>query len=399
MTRSLRAVAMAALLVVALPTAVAGTLAQEEQVTLTIEVVAQGGETVGGADLTVTWEGGSESTTTRANGQALVDVPRGSNPTIEVDHDIYMRNFPLELTNVSQGLVQVPVARSGSVAVTVQGSTGPMEGATVRLVRSGRNAASARSGADGTVVVGPVERGEYGLAVGKPGYLTNASTIQVTDRHERTVQIRPGAVQLRFNITDDHFSPAEPVESARISIAETGDNLTTLENGQRATTAPVNRQYTVTVRKEGYQTVERTVSVREAGLVVDVGLSRTPDLNVELVNRRVVIGESTILTATNEYAEPVANATVRLQGTVVGTTDAQGTVQLPVESVGANTIEVSHGGISNSTVVEGVEAATPTTVTTTTQTSTSSGSGPGFTAALALVSMLAAAGLAARRHR
>jgi len=400
MTRGLRALGLAILLVVALPTAVGGALAQEEQVTLTIEVVTEGGETVGGADLTVTWDGGSETVTTRANGQALIDVPKGSNPTIEVAHDVYMRNFPYEVTNASQGLVQVPVARSGSVEVTVGGSTGPIDGATVRLVRSGRNAASAQTGADGTVVVGPVERGEYGLAVGKPGYVTNASQIQVTGRHQRTVQIGPGAVQVRFNVTDDHFSPPSPVENARIAIAETGDNLSTLENGQRSTTAPVNRQYTVTVRKAGYETVERTVRLREEARVVDVSISRTPDLNVDVVNRRVVVGESTILTATNEYGEPMANATVRLQGAVVGTTDAQGTIQLPVESVGNNTFEVTRDGLSNSTVVEGVEAATPTTVaTTSTATSTSSGGGPGFTAPLALVSLLAAAGLAARRRR
>ena len=398
MTRGLRALGLAFLLVVALPTAVGGALAQEEQVTLTIEVVTEGGETVGGAELTVTWDGGSESATTRANGQALIDVPKGSNPTIEVSHDVYMRNFPYEVTNASQGLVQVPVARSGSVEVSVEGSTGPVEGATVRLVRNGRNAASAETDSSGTVVVGPVERGEYGLAVGKPGYVTNASQIQVTRRHQRTVQIRPGAVQVRFNVTDDHFSPPEPVESARIAIAETGDNLTTLENGQRATTAPVNRQYTVTVRKEGYESVERTVRLREEARVVDVSISRTPDLNVAVVNRRVVVGESTILTATNEYGEPMANATVRVQGAVVGTTDAQGTIQLPVESVGNNTYEVTKGALSNSTVVEGVEAATPTTVTTTTATSTSSGGGPGFTAPLAVVSLLAAAGLAARRR-
>ncbi|MEF8777138.1 MAG: PGF-CTERM sorting domain-containing protein [Haloarculaceae archaeon] len=403
MSRPSLAMGMTLLLVaVALgASAVGGVAAQEEMVTMTLELVNDEGDTVGGVELTVSWTGGSDTYTTRANGQALVDVPRGSNPTIAVSHDTYMRNFPYEVDNASQGLVQVPVSRSGTVEVTVEGSTGPIDGAAVRLVRKGRNAASAVTGADGTVVTDPVERAEYGLVVGKPGFVTNTTNIQVTGQHERTVRIRPGAVQVQFNVADDHFSPPKPLENARISIEDTGDDLSTLEDGSRGTTAPVNREYTVTVRKDGYESVERTVRVRESARVVNLSISRTPDLNVAVVNERVVVNESTVLTATNEYGEPVADATVRIEGAVVGTTGPDGTLELPVETVGNNTYKITRGSLSNSTVVEGVEAATPTTTTTTASPTPTAGGGPGFTAPLAILSLFVAAGLATavRRRR
>lgn len=393
------------LAVAMVPAATAGVAAQTEQVTLTLEVVTETGDTVGGAELDVSWDGGSETVTTRANGQALVDVPKGSNPTVSVSHDVYMRNFPYQITNATSGTIQIPVDRSGTVEVTVQGTTGPIDGATVRLVKGGRNAASVRTGSDGTVIAGPVERDKYGLVVSKPGYVTNATTIRITGQESRTVQIRPGAVQLRFNVTDDHFSPPKPVENASVAIEETGDTLSTLENGQRVTTVPVNRVYTVTVRKAGYESVERTVRVGESAKVVDVSISKTPGLNVDLANDRVVIGESTTVTATNEYGEPVSEATVRLDGTRVGETNDQGTLTVPIDDAGNNTVTVTKGSLENSTVVEGIEPATksptPTTTTTATPTTTVGVGGPGFTAPLALLGLLALAGVAAvaRRRR
>ncbi len=394
------------MLVAVLAPATGSVAAQTEDVTLTLEVVNDAGETVSGVALTVDWEGGSETVTTRASGQALVDVPSGSNATVTVSHDIYMRNFPYDITNATGGTVRIPVSRTGSVDVTVQGQTGPVEDATVRLVKVGRNAATAETGGDGTITVGPVERGEYGLVVEKPGHVTNASTVEVTGAIARTVELQPGAVEVRFQVTDDHFSPPEPVEDARVSIEETNDDLATLENGQRVTTVPVNRQYSVTVRKDGYRTVERDVRVGEESRTVDLTINRVPDLDVELVNRRVVVGESTILTATNEYGEPVAGAEVTLDGDSVGTTDEVGELTVSVEARGNRTVEVSADGLSNSTEVEGIQPATrsptPTTTTpttTTTVTETASVGGPGFTVWAALLALFAFTVVAVARRR
>jgi hypothetical protein len=408
MSRTARAGAMATLLIVVAmaPAALGGAAAQTEEVTLTLEVVNTDGDTVGDVELAVEWDGGSETVTTRASGQALVDVPRGSNPTVTVSHDIYMRNFPYEITNATQDTVQIPVSRSGTVEVTASGATGPVDDATVRLVKNGRNAATGKTGGDGVHVAGPVERGEYGLVVSKPGYFSNASTIQVDGGESRTVQIRPGAVQLRFNVTDDHFSPPSPVENATISIAETGDDLSTLENGQRVTTVPVNRPYTVTVTKDGYRSLEREIRVGEEGRVVNLSISREPALHVALVNERVVVGESTLLTATNEYGEPVTGAGVSLDGSTVGETNAEGELSVPIEETGDNAITVTAGTLENTTVVEGIEPATPTTTTTPTPTTTTTqpptaGGGPGFTVPLAVLALLALASVAmvARRRR
>jgi PGF-CTERM protein len=403
MSQSVRATAVAVLLVlVALaPATTGGVGAQEDVVALTLEVVDGNGDPVGGVELDVSWEGGSETVTTRSNGRVFVDVPAGSTPEIAVSHDVYMRNHPFVVENVSADTVQIPVARSGTVDVTVAGSTGPVADASVRLVRNGRNAAAVRSDGDGMAVAGPVERGEYGLVVAKPGYVTNVTDIRVTGDHQRTVEIRPGAVQIRFNVTDDHFAPAEAVEKARINIGETGDTLSTLDNGQRATTVPVNREYTVTVAKDGYEEVQRAVSVGEEGTVVDLTINRRRGLNLELVNRRVVLGESTVVRATDEYGDPIEGASVALDGAIVGETDASGAVQIPINQTGDNTVTVTAGSLSNSTVVEGIEASQGTTETTTatTTTTTSDGGGPGFTAVTALLAVVAVVVAAVRRRR
>jgi hypothetical protein len=74
---------------------------------------------------------------------------------------------------------------------------------------------SIRTGNGGTVTLEPVERTTYTVGVEKPGCLTDETELAITGDVARTIRIERSAVQLAFNVTDDHFDPPRPLESAR----------------------------------------------------------------------------------------------------------------------------------------------------------------------------------------
>lgn len=83
--RRLGAVIFSLLAVGAAATGAVGAASQADEVTMEVEVVDRGGNPLDGADLTASWEGGSDEATTAGNGRAFVDVPEGANVTITVD--------------------------------------------------------------------------------------------------------------------------------------------------------------------------------------------------------------------------------------------------------------------------------------------------------------------------
>ena len=392
MSRSKAAAAVAlVLLLVAAPASVGGATTAD-LVTLELKVVDSAGNPVSGADLTVSWDGGSATETTRANGKALFDVPDGSNPTVAVDHDVYMRNHPYQVENASSRVEEIPVSRSGTLSITVNGTTGPVQGANVQLVRDDRTAASARTATDGTANLGPVEQGTYALRVSKPGYVTSERSYLIQGSSVASRTIQSGAVQLRFNVTDDYFSPPRGVENATVEISQLGTTLRTLENGQATTSVPVNREYDVTISKDGYQTVEQSVAIVEQARVVGLTLDRTPEISLAAANDRVVVGETTRVTVTDEYGDPVEGASVSVGDTSAGTTDAEGVLELTIESEGNVTVSASTDGLSATYTVEGIEPGAETTANPTATSPTTTGSGgPGFTGLSAALALAGAA--------
>jgi bacillopeptidase F (M6 metalloprotease family) len=174
----------------------------------------------------------------------------------------------------------------------------------------------------------------------------------------------------------------------------------------------VNTDYEVTATKDGYESVTRTVSVGESDESVTLAVQREEAVSVEATSTRVVLGEVTRLTATDEYGQPVAGATVSVDGTEVGQTDDRGVYDLTVESAGNQTVTVSTDGLSSSVTIEGFEPDgqdTPTTAAPTdaptdtpepTETDTTpGGGGPGFGAAVGLTALAVLVGLALARAR
>jgi PGF-CTERM protein len=399
------------------PAAIGGVTAQDDTVTVTVAVVDSNGDPVERTDISVTWnggEGGPINETTAGNGKAFVDVPRGADLEIAIDDDEYVRNSPFVKFNAAEEEIQVPVSLSGQATLTVQSESGPVSEADITLTQSGRSVETVSTDDSGMATTRRLERGNYGLRVGKPGFLTNNSEIALTGETEKQVMIERGTVSVDFRVVDEHFDEARPVENATVAIPQLGYSSRTFDNGETSTSVRVNREYTAEVSKDEYETVNQQFTVEEEPRSVDISISRAKTLNVQASNNRVVVGESTRITVTDEYGEPVPNAAVRVGGESAPRTDDDGEAIVMINSTGNVTITVSDAGLSASVTVEGVESGSDQTPTPTPESPTPSpepaetdemttdieetagDSGPGFGIVVTLVAVLGALVLARR---
>jgi len=404
------------LLVAVLVLGLTGIGAAQSQVTLTVNVVDQNGDPVSGVDVSATWAngtGGPVNETTRSNGQALVDVPEGADVTLRIHDDNYVRNEPYVVEDASTRNVEVQVSESVVPTVNVRDSDGePISNARVRLYRSGTFVTDQRTGDDGSVTTRPVEAGDYRVYVSKSGYVRNRNDVTFTSDGETTVRLSEGSVLVSFSVVDDHFDDPKPVRNASITVDSVG-TVQTLSGGEATVSVPVNDQYTVAVTKDGYETERQTLVIRESDQSVDVAIQRTPRIDLEPGNRRVVVGETVRLTVTDEYGDPVQNATVSRNGESVGQTDASGVVTAEVPTAGQVNFTATSDSLSATAAVEGIDpdatdtptetgtaTATPTEVQTTAEEDVElpiSVDGPGFTVLPALVGVLLAVLLARRQ--
>jgi hypothetical protein len=400
-----RSVVGGAVFVVVVAAAIAGATgagAAQQMTTVNVTVVDQSGETVGNVDLQVSWDDGEETrnVTTLSNGNAYFDVPRGADIEVRVTDDEYLRNEPATFENVrgDDGFeVEVSLPGTVRVAVTDVADGDAISGAEAELDGRGITVTN-ETDEEGIAVLGPVERGEYDLEVTEAGYLQNETTVEIQGDENETITLEEADRQLSVTVVDDHFEPPEELADASVRI-EGVATLQTGNNGQRSTNVGVNSEYRLTVTKEGYGETRRTVNVYESDRSVTVAIRRQDSLSVAANSDRVVVGETTELTVTDEYGERVPNATVSVEE--VGETDAQGTYDLSVDSAGNLTVSVSDGDASASITVEGFQPGGPDTpAETETPTETTSGGGlPGFgplTAVVAVVALAVVVAVAAR---
>ena len=339
--------------------------AQSEDVTLTISVTTTDGTAVGGATLTATWDNGSTTTTTASNGKEFIDVPEGANVTIEVSHDDYVRNSPVEVTDASERDVDIEVAEKATATLRIEDDAGTVDNASVVLEKDGTTVLDAET-VDGTVSSGTIEAGTYDLTVSKPGYYLLEREVAVENDTERTIAIERGTVQLSVNITDDYFEPPRPVAEATVDIEQVG-TLVTLSDGTQVVNAPVNSKLDTTVSKEGYDTVERVITTKESAVEFSADLDRSPALTVAVMSDNIVVGEQILVTVTDEYDDPVADAAVYVGEESVATTGEDGTTTVTIESAGEQPITASKNDTTSDAVtVNGVATGETTTTTTAT---------------------------------
>ena len=345
--------------------AATGAALAADPVTLTVSVTDQDGDGVGGATVEAAWETeagetGTASGTTANNGNVLLDVPEGASVELDVDDDTYVRNRPLRIANASESSVALGVARSGTATVTVVDDENRSQTeATVRIREDGRTVDRGETDAEGVYETARLERGAYEVVVVKPGYFEVEREVDVGENAATTVAVERGTVTLDVRALDDHFDPPVPIDTGSVRVSSSVyDGLVSVTEGTASLNVPVNAGYSVEVVKEGYKASTERVRVRESPASVNATARRAAALTVAPANERVLVGEMTRVTVRNAYNEPVAGATVEVDGEVEGETDDRGEVDVPITSAGNRTIVARDGAVASDPVtVEGVDSA------------------------------------------
>ena len=391
--------------------AAAGSAAVQDQTTLTVSVVSQGGAQLGGVTIVATWEGGESTATTASNGKAFVDVPRGADVNLTISSDRFIRNAPVTVEDASAQEVTVEVARRGSVTVATTSTEGPVENVSVRLLRDGEAVVSGQTDAEGTFSSGVLEQGQYTLVAEKRGYYTNRTEFRIDSEDDREeLPMRAGSIPVEVRVLDDHFDDPRPVNNATVRFGDVGTSRTT--SGTAVFAVPVNTDHVVGVNKPGYDSARRRYSAEESPDRIRLNIQREPALVLDPVNERVVVGESTTVTVVDEYDNPVANATVSIDGEDVARTDADGEARITIERSGNLTVRASTDDVESPGVTVigvAVDGGTATASTTAPSTATATPSStpvptttavslPGFGPAVAALGVVLAALLLARRE-
>ncbi len=377
-----------------------------DQTTLTVEVVDDDGDPVGGIAVEATWEVDDETetatATTASNGKVFLDVEAGADVELTVDDDTYVRNRPLSVEDASESTIELDVAQSTTATVTVIDADGsPLPDATVRLRDDDGTVDSGTTDDDGDFLSERVEHGIYDIVAVKPGYRETTTVTTVTNEPTETIEIERGRVTLEVAVFDDHFDPPARTSVGTVS-AESGvySAEASVTDGIASLNVPVNDEYRLAVDAEGYDTEPESVAVDESAVETNVTISRTPELSLTVANERVVVGETTRATVENAYDEPVAGATVELDETTAGETNADGELAVPIETTGEQSIVATTDELTSETVVvEGfdVDAADEAGGDTADAgAGETSGSIPGFGVGVAALALLVVAGLVRR---
>ncbi|QLG48537.1 carboxypeptidase-like regulatory domain-containing protein [Natrinema halophilum] len=336
-----------------------GAAQSNEEKTVTVHVVDDVGNDVGGASVTASWEGGERTGQTASNGQTLIDVPTDASVSIAVDHDDYVQNNPVQIGTVTDHTtetVTVCPPTDGEIAVTENGN--PIETATVTLTKRGddRAAAEGTTDANGIFATTDLETGDYDVTVRKPGYYEETTTVDLNAVNGTTVEVESGMAEVTFTVSDGHLEQPLEVDVTVLNDGERDSTVSTNENGQRSIDLAVNTEYTVRIDGEGYGEHERKLTVGETDTNRRYQIERSPSLTLEAANERIILGETVGVTVTDEYGEPVDEVAVRIGGSKVATTDADGSATVPIETAGSLEVTAAiDGTVSNAVVVEGID--------------------------------------------
>jgi len=297
------------------------------------------GDAVGGA--TVTVESTGQSATTASDGSySIADVPEGDQ-NVTANADGFKPRIESVTVQADNTVTQDYTLEQRTVSGTVtDADTGDaIDGATVTLEDSDGNVESTTTGSDGGYAFTGVAADEYTVTADADGYGADSATVSIASGDGDVVQdfqLDPEPGTLSGQVTDSETG--DPIESATVTIEETGQEATTDSNGEY-TIDPVDQgTYNVTVRHPDYvnETVEVTVSpgedVTQNYALADTdgtifGVVRDSNTNDELANVEVTVYEAGT-------------------GTVVGqtTTDSAGEYEFVVE-----------GGVEYDVVANGSE--------------------------------------------
>lgn len=406
MGRAHIAVALTVALALASVVGVTGTAVAQsgETVTVTVAVRDSAGNPISDADITAEWDGGSTTAATAGNGKAFIDVPEGTEVSVEVEHSRYVRTTPYTIADASEREVEVEVFRKSSVCLEVSDDNGPVENAEVLIERGGLEITTGTTDSDGVYESDIIQAGDYQVTIRKPGYYTAQKSLEIDGNVTNRVALRAGSVSVDVTVIDPHFDSPRSVDDARVNLTGFATSRTG-PDGRTVLGTPVNVRTTLQVDKKGYRGKSRDVRIGESDTNVTVEISREPSLTTEATNERIVTGERVPIVVTNAYGEPAPGVTITLDGDTVGTTDTEGEFAARINESGGHTLRATDGGVrSNEVSVEAIAPpgsdtaapASPTPDATATATETEAVT-PGFTAVIAVFALFSAAFLLRRR--
>jgi protocatechuate 3,4-dioxygenase beta subunit len=347
-------------LIVGLCLGTLGTVSAQEQTTMTVSVTDGDGDPISNADVTASWEGGEGTDTTRANGNALIDVPSDADIEVSVEHPDYVQNVPKEVDDPTS-TVELEMLEPGAVEITVvdKENGDPVEDVALTITHTevgkhddGAEVAAIETDASGVAEISEIEQREYAVETDRPGYLINQTTFNLSsEQRAERIEIESRNIQMEFSITDSYLD--RPLQGATITVDGSSAGTTT-SDGTQVTRLPVNDIYEITVDKDGYGAQTRMLRVDEEPKTFEVSIRRTPEISIEPLQTSVVAGQQTQVTITNAYGDPVAEATVTVNGEEVAQTNDQGVATFTVPETGDNTVGAEYRGLGDSITIEGV---------------------------------------------
>ena len=318
---------------------------QADPVTLTVAVADQDGDALGGVTVEAAWETesgetGTASGTTASNGNVLLDVPEGASVELDVDDDTYVRNRPLRIDNATARDVDLGVTRSGTALVSVvDGQNRSQADARVTVREDGRTVDRGETAAAAPTGRARLARGAYEVLVVNPWSFEPPRAVTGGENNEPEIATDRAPPPLAARPFAAPFAPPMPIEAGAVRASSSVfDGRVSVTEGTASLTVPVNALYTVEVVKEGYEPSVERVRVRESPVSANATAQRSAALSVSAANEAVIVGETTRVTVRNAYDEPVAGATVEVDGEVVGETDDRGELELPIRTAGDRTV-------------------------------------------------------------
>jgi len=359
--KRLGAFVVVAALIVSLGIGTLGTVSAQEQTTMTVSVTDGNGDPISDAEVTASWGDGEGTDTTRANGNALIDVPTGADIEVSVEHPDYVQNIPKAVEN-PDNTVDIEMLEPGTAEITVVDAENgePVEDVALIITHTsvgkhddGAEVATIETNANGVAEIAEIEQREYAIETNRPGYLINRTTFNLSsDQRTERIEIESRNVEMEFSITDSYLE--SPVQGATITVDGSSAGTTT-SDGTQVTRLPVNDIYEITVDKDGYGAQTRMLRVGEQPETFEVSIRRTPAISIEPLQTSVVAGQQTQVTVTNAYGDPVSEAAVTVNGENVAETNAQGVATFTIPDVGDNTVSVDSRGLQDSVTIEGVD--------------------------------------------
>jgi protocatechuate 3,4-dioxygenase beta subunit len=361
--KRLGAIVLVVALIVGVGIGTLGTVSAQELTTMTVSVTDGDGNPISDAEVTASWEDGEGTDTTRANGNALIDVPSDADIEVSVEHPDYVQNIPKAVDD-PDNTVDIEMLEPGAAEITVvdRENGEPVEDVALIITHTsvgkhddGAEVATIETNANGVAEIAEIEQREYIIETERPGYLINRTTLNLSsDQRTERIEIESRNIEMEFNVTDSYLDT--PLQGATITVDGSSAGTTT-SDGTQVTRLPVNDIYEITVDKDGYGAQTRMLRVGEQPETFEVSIRRTPEISIEPLQTSVVAGQQTQVTVTNAYGDPVSEATVTVNGEDVAETNPQCVATFTVPDVGDNTVSVDSRGLQDSVTIEGVDQA------------------------------------------